>query len=616
MRKKAKYRILSNRYLQLTVGSFTTFIVLYLNTWGLLPDALSISTNINIASYLSTIISSISSLTGFLIVILIIAFEYYKSNLNKIYLKYFVANKSLIFLINYYIFVFLFAALSLLTLGSESPKSVGEITVSYISILSFLFLIPSTFLLSFRLVKGLKINDIIDEYLNILSFDDVFLINLNNKIFPSYSTDESKVTVAEIVDNDSLLILQKLIVNSLKNDDSVTAQLILNKVSDKFIVYITSKEESTIKSSTNFHQYRYASFLLSLVTETKLNPKIGERLIFDKALELIEDFYFSYNEKKYKLSYIEPFRESSISKLLAISIENENHVQKILKSVKKIIENTIQNNLPDERRIMFLDPEYRKEFNITANEKHNDKDFESEYSWRKFLENYTEYFEIQASEAIENKSEKKFLEFLSLYKSCTFSLYWEIDNPNRHLKSRWIIHNFMHLVSLYKEAIEKGIIHKVSSYQLISDNDIMDLFKNNDVCARRVLVDYLHFIIWLNKQGKLNYSIFCGIFSWGDWGLMYMGGNLTMLGSFFVKEYHDVELYKNGLEDVLNTISIVFEDYKKGISSKEVSYKTMLLILNKIKENYLISRKNKSKSQKLLRRLNKSILEVETEDNK
>ncbi len=257
MAKLDKFKIFKNIYFQLPIGSAILFILLYLNPWYIIPDIFSLSINANIATYLSTIISSISSLTGFLIAILIVAFEFYKRNLNKIYLNYFIENKALVLLINSYIFVFLFAGMSLLLLESGTPISVGQLTVCYISLIAFLFLIPLTFLLSFLLVKSLNINDIIDEYLSKLSFDEIFVINANNQIFPNSTIEEKEIPITEVVDNDCLVILQKLIINSLQNDDHIKAQIILNKISEKFTSYIINKEEFEIKNSTNFHQYRY-----------------------------------------------------------------------------------------------------------------------------------------------------------------------------------------------------------------------------------------------------------------------------------------------------------------------------------------------------------------------
>lgn len=615
MAKLNKFKIFKNIYILLPIGSAMLFILLYLNPWGIIPDILSLSINGNVATYLATVISSISSLTGFLIAILIVAFEFYKRNLNKIYLEYFIENKALVLLINLYIFVFIFAGMSLLLLGSGAPKSVGELTVCYISLIAFLLLIPATFLLSFLLVKSLNINNVIDDYLNKLSFDEVFLINVNNKIFPNGIVEEDGSAIVEFVDRDCLIILQKLIINSLQNDDYVKAQIVLNVISEKFTNYIINKEEPDIKNNTVFHQYRYASFLLTLVSETKLNPKMGERLIFDKVIEMIEDFYLSYNQKKFKISYIEPFRDSTYTKMFKMCKGNDDQIEQILKSIQKIIEDTISNNLPEEKYVVYFDSEYRREYGITDENKAQYDDFETYYSWRKFLENYPKYFILQANEAIDNRSENRFLGVLSLYKWCVFS-YWKYEKTHKYLLSMWIIHNFMDLIALYKDAIEKKIVRKLNAYHLISDTDIINMFDNDYLCARIVLMDYLHFMAWLSEKRKLNYSIFCGVYSMiGDQGTFYTGNNLTMLGCYFSGNYHRDDRFKNGLEDVINTVNIVFDNYKSGKVSKEVNYGGMVKVLEKIKESYMKSRIKQPKSQKLLRKLNKIILEIKTEDN-
>jgi uncharacterized membrane protein len=167
------------RFLAIVVSIVLFYLVLYLFPFSFIPDLLLLSENGNIASYLSTIISSVSSLSGLLIAILVIAFEYYKSNLNKIYLRYFIRNRYLISLVVLYIFVFIFTGMSLWLLKGDRPVTSGEISVSYVSIVSFLVLIPLTFSYSFLLIKSLNVNDIINEYVEKLDFDDIFLLNIS-----------------------------------------------------------------------------------------------------------------------------------------------------------------------------------------------------------------------------------------------------------------------------------------------------------------------------------------------------------------------------------------------------------------------------------------------------
>lgn len=605
-------------YAIIPIATILLFLILFNFPIGIFPDIVYLSENQNTASYLSTILSSISSLTGLLIAILIIAFEYYKSNLNKIYLKYFLDNSSLIFLINSYIFVFVFSSLALLLQKNSAPSTNGELTVGYLSIITFILLIPMTFYSSFLLVKSLSINDIIDEQLKRLSFDKVFLLNSENIIFPTREDEENKIPITKIVDNDTLEILHKLLINQLSSDNTVKAQIILNKVSDKFVKFILDKNEYEIKSNTVFHQFRFAHFLLSLIDETKNSPKLSNRLILERELEIVSNFYSEYNKKKLKLSYLEPFRKAYFTKLLKIYKGEELLTEKILDSIGKIINDTISNNLPPEESIMYLDATYRKEHKIKPDDirkEEKEEDFEHSYSWEKFAENYPKYFMDQMSIAIENKNERVFLNILSIYRRCVFYWHRKSNKENRHIRSRWIIMNFMQLVRYYEKAIEKNIIFRINGSDLIFDSDMTNLFKHNEVCARRILVDYLQFIIWLNKQGKLNYEIYCGIYSMGDWGSMYIGNNLTMLGSYFAENYHTGEQYINGFKDVIATIEIIFDDFKKGIVNEEINLNTMLSVLVKIKENYIRARKKQSKSQRVLRRINKITKEINTASN-
>ena len=85
-----------------------------------------------------------------------------------------------------------------------------------------------------------------------------------------------------------------------------------------------------------------------------------------------------------------------------------------------------------------------------------------------------------------------------------------------------------------------------------------------------------------------------------------------LLGSYFTKHYHEGDHYRNGFEDVLTTIEIIFNDYNKGIVSPEINLKTMLSVLNEIKNSYIKSRGKQAKSQSVTRKINKLKVEIET----
>ena len=520
----------------------------------------------------------------------------------------------MIVLINSYIFVFIFSGISLLLLKGNAPINRSELTVSYISIITFILLIPMTFFCSFLLVKSLSINDIIDEYLKKLSFDNIFLLDFGNKIIPSEEDKKRMTPMTEVVDKDCLETIYKLLINQLNSENIVKAQIILNKVSDKFTEFIFNKEEQELKSNTKFHQLRFAHFLVSLNNETKVNSKSYKKFILEKELEIVRSFYFEYNNRKLKLSNLEPFREAFFSKIISTYLGDEEFMEKILKTIAKVLESTINNNLPSEKAIMHLDLDYRIENNLGEEEitlAEEEKNYAFRRSWKNITENYPKYFSDQLSFSIDEKNERVFLRNLSIYRRCVFNLSWVPIEKNKYLKSRWIIINFTELIRFYKSAIRRELIFRIDGNDLVFHSDITDLFKNNEICARKILVDYLQFIIWLNKQGKLNYITYCGIYSMGDWGSIYWGSNLTMLGSFFLEKYHDEIQYRNGFEDVLTAIEIIFDDYRKGIVSEEVNLNTMLSVLSKLKKNYISARKNKSKSQRVLRRINKVNTEIE-----
>ncbi|MBL0005828.1 MAG: hypothetical protein IPP25_01230 [Saprospiraceae bacterium] len=133
----------------------------------------------------------------------------------------------MIALLNFYIFSFVFSGLTLLTLSGSSPVGGNEITIAYLSLLSFISLLPLTFYLSYKLVRSLELNEIIDEYLIRLSFDKIFLISKNNMIIESTIESDDHSTLVDMVENDSLSVLYNFIINQIQSNNIIKSQLVL-----------------------------------------------------------------------------------------------------------------------------------------------------------------------------------------------------------------------------------------------------------------------------------------------------------------------------------------------------------------------------------------------------
>lgn len=315
---------------------------------------------------------------------------------------------------------------------------------------------------------------------------------------------------------------------------------------------------------------------------------------------------------------MEPFRIGFYTKLLEVYSNKGVSRKKILNSIEKIINDVLSQNLPPEVSIVYLNPDYRKIKNIDEEDIRSEfrkEDSAHRHSWEKFMEKYPLYFVEEMNAAIVSNDEKYFLEILSIFRGLTFSWKWLDNEDTNFLKSQWIVRNFLELVMIYKSAIERGVIFDVKPYDLFSGSEILDLYENDEVCARKILVEYLQFLLWLNRKEKLTYDLFYGVFSIGDFGRMYGSNSLTKLGTFFANKYHEAGRYQEGFSDVVTAVEIIFDDLKKGVGGKEVTFKRMLYLLEEIKESYLFSRKGVSKSQRLLRKLNGLKRKIDTVAN-
>ena len=612
--KKLKHK--KRRYLIYPFLAILFYLLLYFFPNPFIPDLVNLSKNNNTSTYLATIISGMASISGLLIAIVLIAFEFYKSNLKKIYLKYFIGNQYLILLVTSFITVFIYSAISLLIISDTSPSNNSELTISYLSIISFILLIPSTFFYSYKLVQSLDINTVIDDYLKMLSFDDIYLLDQNSNIYFKEKGDKKiEIDYVKLVDEDKLEILQTLLIHQLNNDNRIKAQVILNKIARKFENFILSKKEEKLQYNYISHQYRYANFLTTTLSEVYDNSKLN-KLTLQNVLHNVVQFYKAYNTKKLPLAYLEPFGEKLFDNLFNLYEGDEVEIEKILESVKKIIFGYIKFNQPSEKVILDLDPDYVSE-NGALPESVSDLDENNNYrySWDKFNERYPNYFYLQLNKTIRLKNESFFYSILSIYHKIIFNTRWDNNLENKYLKSRWIIRHFMYLIGTYQTAIERDLIFKINSYDVLPDYYLIKLFKKEERCSRKILNEYLRLIIWLNRNGKLKYDVLNGIYSLGEFGKFYGSGSLTKLSIFLIKEYHNKEYYKQGFNDILAVIEIIYDDKKNGTASKDVTYTSLNQVLNEIHESYLVSRKKQNKSQKLLRKLNNLKRNIEVEIN-
>jgi len=345
--------------------------------------------------------------------------------------------------------------------------------------------------------------------------------------------------------------------------------------------------------------------------ESERNNKIAKDLVFRVILDLIGGFFKMCNEGKVQLYNIKPFRESTYTKLIELIGDNKVRKRQIFESLYNVIKNTIRRNLPDESHIKNLYPAYRNDNGERASEHQFEKYYESAESWREFVENYPKYFIDEIKKAIRIGSQIQVLWLLSLYKKCIFPLAWRTRENHKHLKSLWIKATFSPLLWAYQDGIRNELIKNLQSYQVISQTDITELFKDNDWCAEHVLYYYLDFIVWLNKQGKLSYKMYSGYYLYSENTGFFSECSLLFLGSHFAEQYHDGPQYSNGLSIVLETISTIFEDYKRGIQSEDVDFNNMILVVEKIKESYLLRNKENENSIELLGGLKKILFKIQ-----
>lgn len=548
------------RYALIQITLILIFCIIYVSHLEFIPDYFSIEQNQNINSLLLTIISSIASISAIFLAIILIAFEYYKSNLKKVYLEHLSKNRYILPIILLPITALIFSTLSLIFIKGSSPISSGEITISYLSICAFLILPFTTFYCTYKLISELSIDSILNTYTTELSFNKIYGLSSDDLIvLPTIVREElDDYEYTRIISTDRLSLIQDLIISQYANDNFIQGQNALWDILKKFVDFICQKDNGSYNSFHNNLQIRLAHTLLKIISNTTITSQQPFPLL-KTTLRYVELFYKELDKNKYPVSQVKHFREYFFGKLREPKYEV--YRIDILETIKKITKNSLLNNLPNEKDIFYFDQPEKKEAGQGKTIKHDyEKITSARDNWDELREGFISYIQQALTSAIHNNSEIDFVKRLRILYQVGFPFEWTHNKKadNEKLKARWYISNYLILIDYYQQAIKRNLIHDIRGNLSVSF-DMYYLFNNDNIAAQRILVEYLHFTIWLVENNKANYHILHGVFSMGDLGFVNSTNGFTYLGKTFATKYHDNDNCKFGLDNLLAAMQVIYE---------------------------------------------------------
>ena len=579
------------------------FCLTYFFPYEVVPDYIKLYSNKNIAALFATIISSMASIAGVFVAVLVVAFNYYKSNLKEIYLSHAFENVYILILVVYPITVFLCCTMVLILLPEQAPITSGELTISYIGLILFLLLPFIIFFASYKLVVTLSIDKILDNYVSDLSFDKVFRLTKSHHVVvvrPTGVFDENNA-----IEKDQLELISKLIISQFKSE-KMHGQLVLHEVTKSFSTHLICSIDVEFQNRHNELQYRMSHFL------NKLYDRIGDdqrrrELILNTVLSRVQEIYIDLNASHLSLAGLEPFRTDFFKNSLKRSNDQERIL--IMECLKEIVEEC------------FITKPYDDSFNYGNLDSYEAKEpmygslFQTEESESSLHRGYVirkDFEEIEAlvliimdevSLSISKRNESQFRRLLRILVELAFS--WRIPESEKN--------NFL-LTDLRTSIFERviGFCRQSSQSNLIGDIDDLNLvdagfwsratyedLRDNEYFIRDVLVESLNLILWRVSENKASYRVLCGVRPTA-WGPYYSTNSLVYLAKVFLVEWDKSELSKYALDEIIVTMEVILAN------TENTEYRDFIKVAAKeIKSLYF--KYSKKRKGSITRKLNKML---------
>lgn len=551
---------------------FAVFYILLETKIEWFADYLNIYKKPNIENILNTLIGSLASLSGLLIAVLLLSFEFLKQKIERIAIVYFLKNYWVQGLISTFLSAVFICLFTSIYISNKEVYMNNDLNLIYYSLIMFSLCLLGFFPLSFLILKSLTPKEIIRQEINRLS--------INNAIFINKSTDSFNL----ISEYDKLPIeILSVLNNKLVHlGDQFLPQLIVIEVSKKYKnFFIHEKSENNRKQL--LHTINGKIYIKSM------NEAIvsGNYYVLIKTINCIKEFQDEVNKKgiSIALESLKFFHKNFYKKALERCLNKDCFIviQEVMKNIN--LEFDFLKNL-DENKILGLSKNTGK---------YNEEISKTTEVWKVFRDNYIELYECILEYAVQENNLKLFNQ------CCRMLINLRSDFLNKQVD--FLIEQYFYLylsnmLTRYNYLIIENKYHINSILELEGFFLDMIITHEKKKYGRQALEIYCEFILQLEFKKILNYRNI-GSLKLGSKGL---DNGLSFIGKRCAINFYEDDLIKNCLFDIVNTWKSLKESLEKELEFRSQDYQIIKDSLESIKYWH---KKNEKSDRKLVIKINK-----------
>ncbi|SHG11370.1 hypothetical protein SAMN05443549_10292 [Flavobacterium fluvii] len=564
----------------------------YYNAPPFIPDYLSIENYTKIYELFNLIISSLVSFIGIYITVSLVAYEFFKQKSGVDFQKSFLINPLSAYYISFSVSTIIVAIISSIIIPTQNLSS-HEISIVYFNAILFitiiLFLIP----VAFNLFSSLKPEKIASEEIHKIDSKSIFINNNGIK-----DIDKS----AEIYENDHLIKVTNITIALISVSESVKAQLIIRKVTIKLSSLII--DEENLKSKQYITE-RLISFYIKIIDFSLLQPNNAG--ILRGILNSIESMYFDLIEKKETSYHYQEFREKFFERYInrLFNYNKEEEIIECIETVKRIIENQVISNMPDDKDIITLNGFIKSvEADFKFSTDYSEKNGTDSIHWREIAFKIFNIFSIILSKSITSKNSNLINTCFKNLEDLSFQIY---TKKTGKYKSAFLQIKIASTISDYTYlAFEKNVFEEGSDATNILSFHLEILIKNEALASRNVLQKYCYLLINLQKINKLDRRFLGGI---NINNIMISEGDLGYIARRCAHNYNENTTTQNCLNDCIETYIILKEYYESHTND---NFDLYMILKDRLSAILEILTKIKIEDKNIIKRLKTQIRSFKT----
>jgi len=516
----------------------------------------------NPQSFFDLIIGSLSSLSGILIAVLLIAFQILKGKLGRNAQKYFFSNKQLMFITILFTINILTAFLSKILILDIPTNNI--LNLLYFNAILFIISLITIIPLTVSVLFSLDITKVIDSEIKKISYDEIYFFS----VIPEFATGlEFDLQKEKFPIN----ILTEIAVKNVRDN-----YVISKVISRGGILKLMDILKGRVDSEGRINMYEFTDHKNGYGTRRRLDyfkayinllQSIYREAIKIDSRELLEsinfDLYYllgtslEYRIHPIELQGVHHFIDKYFYDLIKHGYKDL--VLNLASILEKIAIESLEKIAPKESQIQEI---YR--FHKLGDAP--DKNDEAGVIWRLIQDYFITFFSRLLRYSLELKKQSSFDTISSFYSSIIHDLR-RLENLGEYQKHDLILRIQSDLGYNLKKGLENNRFSKKSHFSTdrMYGHFIIEMIKSDHQFLREYLLNTGNFIVDVAKMGKLSY---------------FDIQRFTNYGHHAIEGYQKSKKLKQTFFYILNILKVLKVHLEKDLKGKEYEYK---FLKNRIK---------------------------------